>query len=1207
MGKSKLKFKKYLAGLMLVLLVVAVIGLFKIGNFDKLAGKVKIRDAHLASVSSKLNANIYDVTEDNVITSNGFDEINYELKYKLSESDQPRDVIIVASLLDDERYASFKKITGDNITSTLSNSNRKIEIVISNASPNTEITTNLVMLINGAPNGYTVNPRIQIKESTSNTFTDIVTNQVEVSTNSLKGIVRNQDNEGIANIIVSLYQGREFVKEVYTNSEGNYIFSDLTEGNYIVKINEDIYQNVNVDEVAVSGDTTLDILTKRVYPFKIETHKYITKVDAYNSGNLISRSYDNVSLVNFPIANLKTLSGKVYYKIVVENTGEKEGVVSLVKDELPKFMGFNEEENIGFELKDGIIYDRNLEGITLYPGEKIEDTLVLNILDTNEARTYLNRVDINGELYEHVVYLLDGQTYKEEDVLEGEKIVRPADPIENFGGWFTDSKYTNLYNYNNPVTKDLILYGKTTQKYNVEFYDKDPETGDETLYTETEVPAGDPVDEPENHPDHTGYNFDYWCKTDNTKYIFTTPVTDNLKLITCYTIQEFDVNFYNYQDTIEKTIEVEYKHLIDQTEAPTFDETGYTFICWTTDKENCYDFTTPVTSNVDLYPKHEKLKNAVVFNDENRVTTVEVPYGDLVEEIPSQGKEGHTFRCFSEDRENCFDFTTPIIKNTILYAIYDINHYTVSFIDRDPEGINPDAQYGEPQIVEWSGTATKPEIDPTHTGYTFSEWTKSDGTTYNFETPVTDDLVLISSYNINSYPVRFHDGSDVTTVSVEYKHKVTPITDPTKEHNIFTGWLKNDILFDFDTLIVEETDLYSSYEEVLAPKISHTPTMWTNGNVTVTVEKNDSLVDDTGYSYLYKTQDSTYSTYENPFVITENTTIIAKSVKQDVDSIVSNREIRNIDKLNPSITLFSENSVNKNSATLNVSSLDNESGVNYYEIYKDNVKIGEKHFECYSETDFDSYEECRSDLPAERVDTYTVTGLSEATTYTFKVKVFDKAGNYVLSNDLEVTTTTPSIVARLIGYNDLPLQVENYINFESLAEAFAYGSASEDLYDCQNVQCTIQMVTGTNESVEVLDSQDLTLDLNGKIVTGVSSEYTIKNNGDFTLIDNTPENEDAGKLVNATGTALLNKTGAILTLGEGYSDHEEITSTVSITRPYIYGEHIGIKNENGGSLTFFDGKVVSKNTTIQGEGAINGEVNIHMKLNLMLVKMKFIE
>ena len=58
MGKSKLKFKKYLATSLLILLVVAIIGLIKIGNFDKLAGKVKIADAHLSNVKAKLNANM---------------------------------------------------------------------------------------------------------------------------------------------------------------------------------------------------------------------------------------------------------------------------------------------------------------------------------------------------------------------------------------------------------------------------------------------------------------------------------------------------------------------------------------------------------------------------------------------------------------------------------------------------------------------------------------------------------------------------------------------------------------------------------------------------------------------------------------------------------------------------------------------------------------------------------------------------------------------------------------------------------------------------------------------------------------------------------------------------------------------------------------------------------------------------------------------
>ena len=125
-----------------------------------------------------------------------------------------------------------------------------------------------------------------------------------------------------------------------------------------------------------------------MYPFKIEVHKYITKVDAINLGTPILRTYDKASTVALPIKKLTNFSGRIYYSIVVENTGSKEGIVSVVKDEMPSFMAFDETINPGFELKDGIIYDRNLEGIVLQPGEKIEDTLVLEIGPGAGALTY---------------------------------------------------------------------------------------------------------------------------------------------------------------------------------------------------------------------------------------------------------------------------------------------------------------------------------------------------------------------------------------------------------------------------------------------------------------------------------------------------------------------------------------------------------------------------------------------------------------------------------------------------------------------------------------------------------------------------------------------------------------------------------------------------------------------------------------------------
>ena len=108
------------------------------------------------------------------------------------------------------------------------------------------------------------------------------------------------------------------IKEAYTNQNGEYMLGDLPEDNYIVKINEEIYNNVETT-IEVNGDTVLDLRTERIYPFDLKVHKYITKVDAINLNTPILKTYDNASIVSLPIVRLNSFSGKVYYKIVVEN------------------------------------------------------------------------------------------------------------------------------------------------------------------------------------------------------------------------------------------------------------------------------------------------------------------------------------------------------------------------------------------------------------------------------------------------------------------------------------------------------------------------------------------------------------------------------------------------------------------------------------------------------------------------------------------------------------------------------------------------------------------------------------------------------------------------------------------------------------------------------------------------------------------------
>ncbi len=57
-----------------------------------------------------------------------------------------------------------------------------------------------------------------------------------------------------------------------------------------------------------------------------------------------------------------------------------------------------------------------------------------------------------------------GSAVKAQDVTHNEKAVKPEDPTKNgivFEGWFTDnSTFKNAYNFDSPVTEDLILYAK---------------------------------------------------------------------------------------------------------------------------------------------------------------------------------------------------------------------------------------------------------------------------------------------------------------------------------------------------------------------------------------------------------------------------------------------------------------------------------------------------------------------------------------------------------------------------------------------------------------------------------------------------------------------------------------------------------------------------------------------------------------------------
>lgn len=84
-----------------------------------------------------------------------------------------------------------------------------------------------------------------------------------------------------------------------------------------------------------------------------------------NGGNTTTYKYGNLDKVQQALRNVKNMTGEVKYKITVQNTGKKSGVVTVVKDEVPEGLTFNKEKNTSWEEKNGVLYNRSLEGINI--------------------------------------------------------------------------------------------------------------------------------------------------------------------------------------------------------------------------------------------------------------------------------------------------------------------------------------------------------------------------------------------------------------------------------------------------------------------------------------------------------------------------------------------------------------------------------------------------------------------------------------------------------------------------------------------------------------------------------------------------------------------------------------------------------------------------------------------------------------------------
>ena len=486
-----LKRNKLISSILLVGLVVSVIGLTGI----LLSTNKNIKIGKLVSRVSSLNASVVDA-DANVNAGASYDELTYKFNINKDESDE---AIIIGTLTDAEsKYARFKETSNSEVT----NNGKQIVIRTTSSKPK------IIVIVTNAPYGEIINPKFTINSENPDNK-NIITDPVTITSSSIEGTVKDEKNNLIGGLELSLTKDGEEIKRTYNDSDGKYVFSLPEEGNYGVKLEEEKYQVIRQEELTTNDNKRiLNIIVKEVTPFTLDINKTINKLDLVLDGKKETTNYNDESRIIKNIKRANTIEGSIYYKIYIKNIGDVKGSLTLLKDILHDGLSFDESKNPGWKLKDDNLYYTILDGKDIDVSETVEVNLVLDIEKTNEAKNYINEVVGKGETFKNVVYILDNNIYKEEYVIEGEIIDNITPTVENFGGWYTDKKHTNKYNFNNEVTKNLILYGKIeNNKYDVTFIDKNPSTGQETIIETKVINEGETVDFPTNIPEHVGYTF----------------------------------------------------------------------------------------------------------------------------------------------------------------------------------------------------------------------------------------------------------------------------------------------------------------------------------------------------------------------------------------------------------------------------------------------------------------------------------------------------------------------------------------------------------------------------------------------------------------------------------------------------------------------------------------------------------------------------
>ena len=343
----------------------------------------------------------------------------------------------------------------------------------------------------------------------------------------------------------------------------------------------------------------------------------------------------------------------------------------------------------------------------------------------------------------HLTYTLDGETYKESDVLYGTTLTPEANPVKEghtFSGW--QGLPATMPAHDVEVTGNF-----TINSYKAVF-----KIGDDVIDTKTIV-FGDAVTAPEA-PAKEGHTFAGWQDVPATM-----PACD-IEVKGSYTVNKYNL-VYKVDGAEHKSLEVEFGTTL--TAEPNPVKEGHTFSGWQGLPATMPAHDVEVTGNFTI-----NSYKAVFKIGDDVIDTKTIVFGDAVTAPEAPAKEGHTFAGWQD-----VPATMPA-RDIEIQGSYTVNKYAITY---KVDG----AEY---KVVEVAfGTTIVPEAAPEKEGYTFSGWQGLP------ETMPAHAVEATGTFSINSYKAVFKIGDEIIdTKTIVFGDAVTAPEAPAKEGHTFAGW-----------------------------------------------------------------------------------------------------------------------------------------------------------------------------------------------------------------------------------------------------------------------------------------------------------------------------------------------------------------------------------------------------------------------------------